>query len=338
MKKLAAFALAIAALIFTAVPAHAGKIGFSAEPATPSGEIDKSRSRFDYQVEPGTSRTDQIYVMNMGTQPILLTVYANDARSLIDGTYDVGTLDETPTDAGSWVKFANGASSTTIALKNQQAISVPFTLTVPVNAQPGDHVAGIAVQSGGLGKGQIKIAQRIVTRLYARVPGALTPQLTISNLVAKYNPSLNPLDGTVNLSFTINNPGNVALKADVAASATTIFGVGAGSISNAQVEELTPGTSRVYSMSIRGAGQWVYLNPKIVLTPRIDSTAINPGAMGVVEREQALWIFPYGWLAILTVIVASLILWRSRMASRRKQVAAWLEVAEAEAKQKANGS
>jgi archaellum component FlaG (FlaF/FlaG flagellin family) len=334
LKRILIVAAVLAATIVPNVPAHAGSVGFSAEPATSSGQIDKGRSRFDYQLEPGSTTKDQIYVMNMGSQPILLTVYANDAQSLSDGTYDVGTLDQIPTGAGSWVKFDNGATSTTIALKNQEAIAVPFEVHVPKDAQPGDHVAGIAVQSGGLGSGQIKIAQRIVTRLYARVPGALTPQLTISNLTSSYTPSLNPFAGSINMSFTISNPGNVALKADVVTSATTFFGIPVGSSAHSQVEELTPGTNRVYSVVVPNVGQWVLVSPKVSLTPIVDKTALNPGVMTVVEREASVWVFPFTWIAVLVLILVLVIVFRASRANRRRQVATWIEAAEAEAKQK----
>jgi len=333
-KSLTVLAL-VAAFLLPSMPALAGSTGFAAEPGTPTGQIDKGRSRFTFQLQPGESGQDQIYVMNMGSQPILLTLYSADARSLVDGTFDVDTLDQAPKDVGSWVKFANGATSTTIALKNQQSMVVPFTVTIPANAQPGDHVGGIAVQSGGLGAGQIKVAQRIVTRLYARVPGALTPQLTVSNLTTSYTPSINPFAGTVNMSFTISNPGNVSLSADVTTSASTVFGIPVGSEATSQVSEMTPGTTRAYSVTVPNVGQWVMLNPKVVLVPRVDKDALNPGAMSVVTRDTQMWVVPYTWLVLLVLIAAVISGIRSRRASSRRQVASWLEFTEAEAKQKA---
>jgi len=333
-KSLTALAL-VAVFLLPSAPAFAGNTGFSAEPGTAGGQIDKGRSRFTFDLQPGESGQDQIYVMNMGTQPILLTLYSADARSLVDGTFDVDTLDQTPKDVGSWVKFANGTTSTTVALQNQQSMVVPFTVSIPANAQPGDHVGGIAVQSGGLGAGQIKVAQRIVTRLYARIPGALTPNLTVSNLSTSYTPSINPFAGTINMSFTINNPGNVSLNADVTTSATTVFGIPVGSQATSQVSEMTPGTTRTYSVAVPNVGQWVMLNPKVVLVPRVDKDALNPGAMTIVTRDTQMWVVPYTWIVVAIIIVAIIVGLRSRRTRSRKQVASWLEFTEAEAKQKA---
>lgn len=335
LKKTIIATAAAIALLFSATPALAGTSGFSAEPSTADGQIDKGRSRFTFQLQPGESGQDQIYVSNTGTDPISLSIYANDARSLSDGTYDVQTPDVPPTDVGSWVSFGKGANSIEIRLGHDESRVVPFTINIPKDATPGDHAGGIAVAAASSGEGQIKVARRIVTRLYARIPGILAPNLTVSNLTANYVPSINPFDGTINMSFTINNQGNVSLKADTKASATTLFGIPVGDVSVAEVEEMTPGSSRSYMVTVPHVGQWLWINPKVTLTPKVDNDAINPGALAIVDREQTVWVFPFSWAAILVLLGFVLLALRSRLTRRRKQVATWLAFAEAEAEKKA---
>lgn len=332
IKKIATL-VALLGLLFSVSPAlAAGTSGFSAEPGTASGQIDTARSRFTYQLQPGDNVSDQIYVSNTGSEPISLVIYANDAKSLSDGTFDVKNYDEAPTGVASWIQFANGKTAIEIRLAHDQSTIVPFKMQVPANAEPGDHTGGIAVSAASGGTGQIQIARRIVTRLYARVQGALTPVLSVSDFSAKYLPSFNPFGGSLVMSFTISNGGNVSLLADATTSASTIFGIPLGSTATSVVDEITPGASRSYQVVVPNVPQWFYMVPKVELQPKVDKDAINPGALLPVTRDAAIWEFPYAFVALIVLIVVAYLLIRARIQRRRRQVTQWLEFTEAEAK------
>jgi len=349
-KKILAAALAIAFAASIASPAlanpntasfRAGETipdtsGFSGVPGVSDGGPDLQRSRFTYQLEPGQHINDFFYVSNVGTTDLNLNVYAADGTTTIDGSFDVSNSQTPPSAVGSWVKFNNGKPVIQVALKAGRQASIPFTLTAPSNASPGDHVGGMVVATEPSGAGQIKIERRVVTRLYARVKGELVPNLSVSDMRATYMPAFNPFDGTVTESFTIVNQGNVSLKAVAFADVTGIFGIPLATQAVAPVTEILPGTTREYTISIPAVGQWVFLSPKIKLVPDVDKDALNPGALVTISRETSLWVFPTTWVIIFVILAIIYFVIRTRIKNRQRQVKQWLAYAEAEAKRKAN--
>ena len=79
-----------------------------------------------------------------------------------------------PVDIGAWVTFENGANRLQFDLAPGESRLVPFTVSIPAEATPGDHAGGIAasVQSPS---GQVTLDRRLGTRMYLRVSGESKP-------------------------------------------------------------------------------------------------------------------------------------------------------------------
>lgn len=309
--------------------------GFSGVPGTPSGGPDLQRSRFTYQLQPSQSVKDYFYVSNVGTTPIDVFVYAADAKTTSNGSYELGSIDQPSVAVGSWVTFANHQSSFELRLKRGQSSTVPFTLKAPIDASPGDHAGGMVVTTRATGGGQVNIEQRVATRLYARIQGDLTPNLTISNFSSHYTPAFNPLDGTVTESFTISNTGNVSLKGIIDSRVSGFLGLPLAPDAAAELSEILPGTSRDFTISVTGVGQWVFYNSSIVLKPSVDADALNPGALTTLTRDSNTFEFPTTWFILLVILLVIIFVVRSSLARRRRQVRQWLEYTAAEAARKA---
>ena len=309
--------------------------GFSGVPGVPDGGPDLNRSRFTYQIDPSQHVQDYFYISNVGTVPLDLIVYGADGTTTKNGSFDVAESTYKSTDVGSWVTFGNGKASLPIHLKPNQNASLPFLMQVPSNASPGDHAGGIAVATAPQGDGQIRVERRVVTRLYARVRGTLAPRLTVGNVHAFYTPTFNPLDGVVTETFSIVNSGNVSLKAVAFANVSGFLGIPLGNQNVAPVTEILPGTSRDYTITISGVGQWVFLNPQVKLVPDVDKDALNPGALVTITRDTTLWEFPTTWFIILFIAFVIVFVVRRQVAKRRRQVSQWLEYTESEARRKA---
>ena len=60
------------------------------------------------------------------------------------------TSDRESTDAGTWIRIQDS-----IDVASGADVVVPFTITVPDDATPGDHLAGVAaaIRSGGVKSG-----------------------------------------------------------------------------------------------------------------------------------------------------------------------------------------
>ena len=108
-------------------------------------------------------------------------------------------------------------------------VVLPFRITVPANAAPGDHGAAIVAVLSTIGKNpkgeNVRLDQRVASRIYLRVNGPLHPGLRIEGLSVSYHRSLNPLHGgSATVRYTVHNVGNVRLAAKQAVSVTGMFG------------------------------------------------------------------------------------------------------------------
>jgi dihydroorotate dehydrogenase (fumarate) len=306
--------------------------GISGGPS--DGVRSDDRSRFSYQVAPGQVIQDFYLVRNSGTTPSTMKVFGTDAFNAEDGAYGLLETGVPPTDAGSWVTFDGGVSELTIPLEPGASKVVPFTVTVPADARPGDHAAGIVISVSSI-ESQILVDRRVGTRLYVRVPGDLQPILTITNLSAAYEGQWNPLSGQATLTFTLENTGNVALSGNLLAGVNTYFGIGAGQLVRQGVDELLPGSERTISVAVPGIPQIGYLNPYVRLVPTVDEGAMDPGQISQVSRDTVLFAMPWWLLAIIVVVLIILVIVRIRRRRDERASAEYVAYVEAEARRAA---
>ncbi|NQX36546.1 hypothetical protein [Herbiconiux sp. VKM Ac-2851] len=302
-------------------------------PATDQG-ADTSRTRLSYQAAPGQHLDDVVEVRNTGTTPQTITVFPTDAFNTDEGAYGLLDTGVQPTDAGSWVRFADGSTQATITLDPGATQLVQYSLDVPADAAPGDHAAGI-VASAQSASDQILVDRRVATRLYVRVPGDLQPVLSVSSITASYDPEFNPLDGQTTITYTVKNDGNVALGADMTVGVRTWFGIGAGQTVKDELAEMLPGSTRTISVVVPGVAQLGYLNPFVSLLPTVAPDAQNPGPLDEVSRDTVVIAPPWWLLAVLLVGGLVWLIIRMRRRSDDKRAEAWIAFTEEQARQKA---
>lgn len=333
--RLASIILALTSLFGLAGVSAAGADdidGISGSPSDGRGADD--RTRFSYQVAPGQVINDFYLVRNTGTTPSTMTVFGTDAYNAEDGAYGLLDTGVAPVDAGKWVSFAAGASQLTIPLEAGASQVVPFTVTVPADAAPGDHAAGIVVSVTSL-QSQILIDRRVGTRLYVRVTGDLQPIMSLTNLKAHYEGQLNPFTGKTTLTFTLKNTGNVALSGKVLAGVNTYFGIAVGELARQDVDELLPGSTRTISVAVSGTPQIGYLAPYVRLVPDVEDGALDPGQISQVSRDTSIFVVPW-WLVV--IIVAALLvalLVRIRRARDERSAQRFLDYVDAEKRRSA---
>ncbi|MFB9749827.1 WxL protein peptidoglycan domain-containing protein [Leifsonia shinshuensis] len=298
-----------------------------------SGGPDDDRTHLSYQMAPG-QRLDDVYVVrNTGTTQQDVTLFATDAFNTDDGQYALLDTKIKPTAVGTWVLFNGADTAEHLSLAPGETKQVPFTVTTPANAGPGDHAGGIVISSQK-GSGRILVDRRVATRLYVRVPGKLQPQLTVSSMHAVYNPTLNPFAGSTTISFTVTNNGNVALSGHLVAGADAVFGIPVGQLRK-DVPEMLPGSTRSITIDVPGVPQVGYLNAHVDLQPYVEKDAMNPGPLHAVSRATPIAAIPW-WILVLLLLIGGYVVFRRyRRRSDAKRAAAWIEYTEAEAKRKA---
>jgi dihydroorotate dehydrogenase (fumarate) len=303
-------------------------IGIAGGPASASGP--DGRDRFSYPpMSPGQAVTDSFVVRNTGSTDQTVTVYGADAYTTNDGAFALLGTDETSKDAGTWVTF-DGKPSVQVTLAPAAQQILPFTVTVPAEATPGDHAAGVVVSAQSV-DGGVKVDRRVATRLYVRVAGTLQPALTVGSISARQAFDWNPLAGPVDITVTVRNNGNVALAADVDASVEGWFGSAASATQTEELSEMLPGTTREVTFRVASVSRWGYLKPVVTLRPRASTDAGDIGEVRAVSRDTTIVSPP--WLLIGGVVVlVGLVLgvrWRRRRLTR--QAHEWAEYTKAQA-------
>ncbi len=205
---------AVAALVFAGsllgghgdASAQSGGISFGIQ-AMPGGPGSTGRSGFfSYTLSPGAKVTDQAIVTNEGTAAITLRVYAADAVTASGGGTAFGNAGESYTGALNWV--TTGASQVTVEPGKQEIVSI--TIVVPVNATPGDHVAGVVVEAapkaGAGGNITTQVTERAGVAIVVRVPGETTERLVLGEFC------FNQETGSRYFEIPVLNQGTVLSK------------------------------------------------------------------------------------------------------------------------------
>ncbi|MEU8298875.1 hypothetical protein AB0C04_16525 [Micromonospora sp. NPDC048909] len=311
----------LAALLVTvpiapaAAPAQpaAPTLTWSVQPADRHGP--DGRRWVERTLDPGQVVTEHLAVRNFSDGSVVFALKAADGYLTDKGRFNMLASDQESVDGGTWIqvqqKVTVGAGETKV---------VPFTITAPPDATPGDHPAGIAATVTSAG-GTVAVESRVGFRVMMRASGTATAAVAISDLTARYRRSWNPFSaGAIEISYTATNDGNVAVTGSGRVTVAGPFGLGRQSAPEVKGEELLPGGSR--KVGNRVAGVWA-LGP---LRTRVDVTPVvlggDQGGADVrpASRTVTVWTVPWpqlGLAALLAVLVLTL---RALARQRRRRL------------------
>lgn len=271
------------------------------------------RDHFVLTAAPGQTLVDVVGVSNFGAEPLTLRVYATDAVLAVDGGMTLLTGAEQPRDVGSWIGF--DAESYTIAPGKRA--DIPFRLTVPAGATPGDHtgaiVASIKAAATGPGEQRFDVDRRVGARVYLRVAGPALPGLAIEDLRVSYDNPLAMFGGAeAVVRYRVRNTGNVRTTAR---ARTTISGLGRrqlGGPKHATLPELLPGATHEVVQRFAGvvpAGR-LTVDVKVTGDPATAAT-----------KSTAIWAPPWLLLGAIVLLLGALIGRIVRGVRRRRRAA-----------------
>lgn len=272
------------------------------------------RSTLTYDSEAGLIIRDSVTVRNFGNVSLNLSVYATDAINSNDGSLVLLSLGETPKGVGSWISLAQEL----VTVPAGKATTVPFELTIPPGADPGDHTGGIVASTESTGRdaqgNTVILNRRTGVRLYLRLRGELRSNLVAEGLSVRYSPSLNPFDGRLSARFRIVNRGNVRESGTYQATLSGAFGSGKKVIEPVQFPELLPGQSVEVVAEASGIPGWFSATATVVVTasPGGDVTASLPTV-----RKSRVFAAPLLLLLLLAVALATFAGWRMMTRWRR---------------------
>jgi hypothetical protein len=213
----AAAALAAAGLAVLAPLVHAGAAGgtstapgvpLTAAPATSDPTVSSSHAYFTHTAHPGEVWHDAIVAANTGGTTVAANVYPTDGltAAATGSVYAPGTRAAAKT--GRWVNPA--VSSVTVPAHG--SVRVGFTVVVPPDAAPGDHLGGIALeaQSAAAGQGTFAVSTlwRTIVGVLLQVPGAAPAHIAVSSA------TLTPLStgSTAAVAIAMENTGQLLTR------------------------------------------------------------------------------------------------------------------------------
>ncbi|MFE2010748.1 WxL protein peptidoglycan domain-containing protein [Streptomyces sp. NPDC059491] len=227
MRKL--YVLLLSVLVALLAPAPDARAAENGEWAVyPAAATLGSRPYFFLTAAPGTTLTDRVTVANKTAAPLTFRLYGADAYNTDrDGGFAVRTRQERQTGAGAWIT----PERTRITVPPRSAVTVAYTLTVPADADPGDHPGALValderISPGGKGSVAVGVQRAVAARLYLRVGGPTLAALGVEDVTLVQDRPLVPGTRTSSavVSYTLHNRGNVTLNPKVALKARGLFG------------------------------------------------------------------------------------------------------------------
>ena len=216
----------LVALAMVALPLMASAVatgGVAILPANPREDDSRTKSWFIYETDPGVEIEDAVRIRNDRDQSVIVTIDAVDA--IAPGGNGFALLDknsENPS-VGALVKL----ESNKVTVPARSEIQVPFVITVPKDAEVGDHIGGLVMQvmedaptavlrQGGA---TVNILTRVGARIYLTVLGDIVRDFKVlgKSFLGRSNKMI--------LRFKVTNQGNLRANLKVDAKVYGIFGL-----------------------------------------------------------------------------------------------------------------
>lgn len=315
-------------------PALADQITWGIVPADAEGVPD-GRVSFRLSVDPGEQVTEHLVVTNYSQQAVTFGLLASDGVVTSQGVFDLLPSDTEPVDVGSWIELP-----ATVEVAAGASVAVPFTVSVPAEATPGDHpggiVASLAPPESDTAGPQVGVDTRVGVRVHLRVTGELAPALTINDLTTRYETSWNPFaPGTMHVDYTVSNDGNVRLSSIQTFEVLGPFGLSSGATGPSgsvvgQQREILPGQTSEVSTTLTGVWPLAQLTTSIRGLQDTVGDDVVGAAMPDLAVQTSTLAIPWPQLAVLVLLVVGIIALVRRRNHHRARLAAALARARAE--------
>ena len=190
--------------------AHAdgGDTSFSVHPSQYDSSNIATRSYFILDSKPASTVQNGISITNTGAMTGTVTLYAVDATTGQNSGLVYNTKDAPRHDVGSWIRLAQQQ----ITLTAGQSETVPFQISIPKGARPGQHVGGIVAESVTQASTQqhntvhINVQSLSIVAVQLNVAGPQVEQLEMAGVQA------GGANGNQSLLLNLSNTGTTLLK------------------------------------------------------------------------------------------------------------------------------
>lgn len=303
--------------------------GVGGRVANPDPNNARTKSIFIYTLERAESKQDQLLVINPTDEEQTVLLGSVDGVVTNTGAYTCRMEAEPVEDSGGWVQL----SKTQVTIPAGGEELVDFTVTVPANADVGEHNSCLTLRAAGEDaeevSGGVYLRTRQAIRMITTIPGDLTRDLSISQFAIK-------LGGVEQqYTMTVANGGNVSADVDMQVKLYNIFGQEVvikgddGNPINIGGEyPVVPGeslTQQFKSKFMPLFGGWYKVVPSIRYDERLGAfgTQSQDAEYETIEGESQmifLWPTMLGWLILIGALTALiLIIWRTTGQVKRQR-------------------
>lgn len=270
---------------------------------------------------------DAVAVANVARKPVTLTVYPADANQNGSTTFQLSLRTQKLKSTGAWLTL-KGKKRLRITVPASRPgphgtnipgrVVIPFNARVPLNANPGDHVAAIVAELDAPAKNKnganVTLQQRLGVAVYIHLNGQLRSALQVGHLRAHWSePGSAGGTSRYTVSYSVTNVGNVRMNVSTLLNTTRWF-LGPIRSYPGEIFNLFPGSTVNVSVSLQhrfGFGPWKVtasafgtpVDPTVVLTTQ-------PGS-----AHASLW--PVPWILIAIILGIILLVWFSQDRYRR---------------------
>ena len=317
LRRAAIAVVALSALLLSAVPAaHAdevdvdGDITWMVRPSDGTGE--DGRSWIELELDPGETIDEHLLVRNLSPSTVTFRLSAADGYFTDTGRFNMLTSDRESVDAGTWIDIQD-----TVEVPSGGDVIVPFTVTVPDNATPGDHPAGVAAGIRSGSDDEVGIESRVGFRVMTRVTGELTPSLA-AEISGSYEGAWNPFDaGRLHVAYAVENTGNTRLAVAPQITVSALFGLVSFTAAGEPIVEIAPGESRSATVSFPSAWPLFLYSADVVAAATAVTDELAPGDVVPVEASSPVVAMP--WPQLVALAIALLLLWLLWRDRRRRE-------------------
>lgn len=317
-------ACAMAALVvpLVASPAQASEAATSAGAPSfifaPYNEATQGviRASFHYTMRPGSTVADTLVLANPTSYEETFKIWAADAYNTALGGALALRLDSYPmTQVGTWVKLPVGGADYGVTPGTE--VVLHFTVTVPPNAIPGDHVGGIEAldvtpppTAGGANR--VLVHEGIGVPIFIDVPGPRHPSAAVTLVnTADSVPLFAFANGSsdARVGYQIQNTGNTLLRGRVHVWVTNIFGQTVKTFPSNVLGNLLPGQQANYVETL-----WKSLP---IAGPQTVHVTFSPNGAKSVSGSATFWVIPWLLIIVILLVLAALAYWLWRRHRRK---------------------
>lgn len=200
-------ALAIQADPSTPAPSAGATPEMNAGPAFVIHPLDGADGDyFTIEAKAGSTTNLTVVLGNADDEALSLSTYANDAIPMVNGGFAIAEPEVAPTGTAAWIDYP----AETFDFDPQEGIERTFTVTVPADAQPGQYIAGIAMETAEPleveGSTLFNQIIRKTIAVFIVVPGAESPAFELGA------PALVAGTQQDQIVIPVTNSGNVLVK------------------------------------------------------------------------------------------------------------------------------